>query len=72
MSNDIIIKLLPVIGVLLLLQITLIIIGLKDIIPRDASEIRGSKVIWIILIIFLSGGVGSIIYLSFGKRKLQG
>lgn len=56
--------LLPVI----ILQALLLIIAIVDIIRRDSSRIRGPKVVWVLISIFISM-IGPLAYLIFGRKK---
>jgi len=72
MPDDIVFRLIPVIVVMLAAQIILIVFGLKDILKREPDQIRGNKIIWIILIVCLSGGLGAVLYFAFGRRERLG
>lgn len=69
MDNGLLMRLIPLLVVLVLVQIVLIIIGLRDLLPRSAEQIRGPKVLWGILMVFLSGGLGVIFYFLFGRKE---
>ncbi|PWV94536.1 phospholipase D-like protein [Paenibacillus cellulosilyticus] len=53
---------------LIILQALLLIIALVDIIRRDSSRIRGPKVIWVLVSIFIQM-FGPLAYLIFGRKK---
>ncbi|MBD3922192.1 PLDc_N domain-containing protein [Paenibacillus sp. PR3] len=53
---------------IIVLQFLLLIIVLVDIIRRDSSRIRGPKVVWVLISLFLSM-FGPLAYLIFGRKK---
>lgn len=59
------IELLPFIIPLVLLQLTLMIVALVDLVRREKT--RGPKWVWILVIIF-GELIGPIIYLIFGRE----
>jgi len=63
---DRIIQLLPYLAPLFLLQLTLQVIALVDLLRRERT--RGPKWIWAVLII-LGQLLGAIIYLIFGRKE---
>lgn len=53
---------------IIVLQFLLLIIVLVDIIRRDSSRIRGPKIVWVLISVFLSM-FGPLAYLIFGRKK---
>ncbi len=53
----------------LVLQLVLLILGLRDLIPRKPEEVTGgSKWLWGILIV-LVGALGPLAYFAFGRKR---
>ncbi|MTI96484.1 MAG: negative regulator of sigma-Y activity [Firmicutes bacterium] len=52
---------------LVLLQLILMIIALTDLVKRE-RVMGGSKIIWALVILFVTAGLGPIIYLVLGRR----
>ena len=63
---DTIIDMLPYLIPLFVLELALLIIALVDLLNR--KSVRGDKMVWVILIIFV-GIIGPIIYFILGRQK---
>jgi hypothetical protein len=61
-----IIGMLPLLIPLFIIQVALMVIALIDVIRRE--RVRGSKVVWIVVIILVNI-IGPIIYLLFGRQE---
>ncbi|GMK41327.1 hypothetical protein PCCS19_43830 [Paenibacillus sp. CCS19] len=53
---------------IIILQFLLLVIVLVDIIRRDSSRIRGPKIVWVLVSLFISM-FGPLAYLIFGRKK---
>ncbi len=54
---------------LFVLQLVLLILGLRDLIPRKPEEVTGgSKWLWGILIV-LVGVIGPVVYFAIGRKR---
>ncbi len=69
MTQDMLLRLIPIIVVLVIVQIILIILGLRDLYSRPQDKVRGNKLIWTFVIILVSGGIGAILYFAFGRKE---
>lgn len=66
--SEVIIRLIPVLAILLIAQIVLIVFALNDLLPRRPENIRGNKLVWTLVIIFVTGGIGAILYFIIGRK----
>jgi len=60
--------LLPILLPLLILNLVLLVISLRDLIKRPASQVRGgSKAVWAAVIILVNT-IGPVVYLVVGRK----
>jgi hypothetical protein len=59
--------LIPFLIPILLLHLGLIVVALRDLIHRERT--RGPKWAWVLIILFISGGIGPIVYLLVGWEE---
>ncbi len=60
-------QMLPFLVPLLILEIVLIVIALRDLISRK-EVLGGNKLVWVLVIIFFSL-IGSVLYLIIGRKE---
>jgi hypothetical protein len=53
---------------LVLIGLTLIVVALIDLVRREDAEVRGSKLLWGIVIVVV-GTIGPIAYFIFGRKE---
>jgi Phospholipase_D-nuclease N-terminal len=66
MSEDELIRLLPLLAPLVLIQLALLVAAVIDLARREAT--RGPKWVWLIVVLFVSF-VGPLVYFLFGRRE---
>lgn len=59
---------LPLLLPLAIVELVLILVALVDLIRRAASRVRGSKLVWVLVILFIST-LGPICYLLLGRKE---
>ncbi len=60
---------LPLLLPLAVLWLVLLIVALRDLIPRSADQVTGgNKILWGVVVILIST-FGPLAYLAFGRRK---
>ena len=60
---------LPLLIPVFVLWLVLLILGLRDLLPRRAEEVTGgSKLLWGLVIVFI-GTFGPLIYFAFGRKR---
>ncbi len=59
---------LPLLIPLAILELILILVALIDLIRRDPRQVRGSKLVWGLIILFI-GTIGPICYLLVGRKE---
>ena len=60
---------LPLLIPLIILELILILVALIDLIRRDPRQVRGSKLVWVLVILLIST-LGPICYLLVGRKEL--
>ena len=68
MSSDALGTWLPLILPLAIIELILIVVALVDLVRRDARQVRGSKVAWVLIILLIST-LGPICYLLLGRKE---
>jgi hypothetical protein len=63
-SGQLIVLILPV----AILELILLIVALVDLLRREPGRVRGSKVLWA-LVIILIGTIGPILYFILGRKE---
>ena len=66
MPEDELIRLLPLLAPLVLIQLALLVAAVIDLARREAT--RGPKWVWLIVVLFVSF-VGPLVYFLFGRRE---
>jgi hypothetical protein len=59
---------LPLILPLAIIELILILVALVDLVRRDPRQVRGSKVVWVLIILLIST-FGPICYLLLGRKE---
>lgn len=59
--------LMPIILPLIILNLILLVIALRDLIKRPASRVKGSKAMWAVVIVVVNT-IGPIVYLVAGRK----
>jgi hypothetical protein len=60
---------LPLILPLAIIELVLIAVALVDLVRRDPRQVRGSKVVWVLVILLIST-FGPICYLLLGRKEV--
>ena len=58
----------PLLIPLVILELILVVVALIDLIRRDPRQVRGGKLVWILIILFVST-LGPICYLLLGRKE---
>lgn len=66
-NTDELLKYLPLLIPVALIQIGLLVFALLDLIKRPQEDLRGSKIMWV-LIVVLVNIIGPIIYFTLGRK----
>jgi hypothetical protein len=59
---------LPLLIPLIILELILILVALIDLVRRDPQQVRGSKLVWALIILLVST-LGPICYLLVGRKE---
>lgn len=59
---------LPLLLPIAIIELILILVALVDLIRRDPRQVRGSKIAWVLIILFI-GTLGPICYLLVGRKE---
>lgn len=59
---------LPLLIPVLLLQLILLVIAMRDLLHRPPAQVRGSKWLWVGVILFINT-IGPILYLTVGRNE---
>ena len=62
-------NLLPLLLPLAFLELILVVFALVDLIRREPERVRGSKVVWVLIILFIST-LGPICYFIVGRKEV--
>lgn len=58
----------PVIAPLVVLQLILQVIAVVDLVRRESEQVRGPKVVWVVVVV-LFGLLASVAYFLFGRKN---
>ena len=61
-----ILRLLPFLIPLALVQLALMVIALVDVLRRE--QVRGNRIVWILVVVFINI-IGPIVYFVFGRKE---
>ena len=53
---------------IIVIQLILMAIGIVDLVKREEHEIKGSKILWVIVIVFVNL-IGPILYFTIGRKR---
>ncbi len=53
---------------IIVIQVILVVIALVDLLRREKTEVNGSKILWVLIIIFINL-IGPIIYFVIGRKR---
>jgi len=66
-NTDELLKYLPLLVPVVLIEIGLLIFALLDLIKRPQEELRGSKTMWLFIVVLVNI-IGPIIYFTLGRK----